>query len=160
MVDGKLPNGINQFRIVEALYFGQNLVEDETFEGWHDDVLELHADVIEVQEKAMASSGPLGTKPFGNTADSDSDRIAHRAIVCIGFLDVSPDFLIPDPHIEIIEAFSDMLVLDIGTNATDIAVGDSLTFKLKYMGALHLMSSNYIDKQVIDNVGADLAVAI
>lgn len=159
MLDGDLPYGINHFRVGEVLYFGKNLVEDETFEGWHDDVLELHADVIEVREKTMNPTGPLGTNPFGKTLEiEDSDRVAHRAIVDIGYLDVNPDFLIPDADVDIIDASSDMLVLDIGANRNDIAVGDTLTFRLKYMGALHLMSSDYIEK-VVASMGAELAAA-
>ncbi|MGO1401363.1 MAG: alanine racemase [Flaviflexus sp.] len=157
---GDLPDGINHFRIGEALYFGQNLVEEKTFDGWHDDVLELHADVIELREKSMAPSGPMGTNPFGNVAEETDDRIAHRAIVDIGYLDVNPDFIVPSlPGIKIIDAASDMLVLDLGENPRDIAVGDTITFRLEYMGALHVMSSNYIGKEVVDTEAAGAGIA-
>lgn len=50
--------------------------------------------------------------------------------------------------ISIIEASSDMLVLDLGENPSRLKVGDLISFKIDYMGALGLMNSNYIDKVV------------
>jgi predicted amino acid racemase len=41
-----------------------------------------------------------------------------------------------------------MLVLDVGSNPNNFKVGDMIRFKLKYMGALGLMSSDYIEKDV------------
>jgi predicted amino acid racemase len=43
-----------------------------------------------------------------------------------------------------------MLVLDVGENPKGYKVGDMIRFKLKYMGALGLMSSDYIEKKVAD----------
>lgn len=45
-------------------------------------------------------------------------------------------------------ASSDMLVVDLGTTKRNYKVGDWITFKLKYMGALGLLNSNYIEKVV------------
>jgi predicted amino acid racemase len=64
-------------------------------------------------------------------------------------LDVQPSFLISDDeHVHIIEASSDMLVVDLGDSAHNYRVGDVMSFKLKYMGALSVMNSRYIDKVV------------
>ncbi len=66
-------------------------------------------------------------------------------------LDCNPQYLIPeDEDITIIEASSDMLVLDVHKNEAGYKVGDQITFKLKYMGVLGVMNSPYIDKVVID----------
>ncbi|MDZ7845568.1 MAG: hypothetical protein U5L96_01625 [Owenweeksia sp.] len=46
-------------------------------------------------------------------------------------------------------ASSDMLVLDLGDNKQGYTVGDYLKFDLKYMGALSLLSSSYVEKRVI-----------
>ena len=58
-------------------------------------------------------------------------------------------FLIPDDeHVKVIEASSDMLVVDLGESTHDYKVGDIMSFSLKYMGALSVMNSRYIDKVV------------
>ena len=41
-----------------------------------------------------------------------------------------------------------MLVVDLGESAQSYVVGDVMSFKLKYMGALGVMNSRYIDKVV------------
>ena len=53
-----------------------------------------------------------------------------------------------DPAVKIIEASSDMLVLDLGDNAGGYKTGDLISFKLRYMGVLGLINSNCIDKIV------------
>lgn len=152
----QLPACVNHFRVGEALYFGADLFEENTFDGMHDDVLELHAQIIELSEKPTLPSGPLGKNPFGVTAEIDKQdddeygTTAYRAILDVGYLDVAPQYLIlEDSSVGILDASSDMLVLDAGTNEAGLKVGDHISFKLKYMGALHLMNSTYIDKKVI-----------
>ncbi len=67
----------------------------------------------------------------------------------IGLLDINPDYLIPeDDSVRIIEASSDMLVVDLGNNEKRYKTGDVISFDLKYMGVLGLMNSNYIEKIV------------
>lgn len=157
---GQLPASVNHFRVGEALYFGADLFEGQTFDGMHDDVLELHAQVIELSEKPMTPSGPLGKNPFGVTAQSDYEQgaTAYRAILDVGYLDVSPQYLIlEDEALGVLDASSDMLVLDAGANHAGLKVGDHVCFKLKYMGALHLMNSAYIDKVVVNDAGERLA---
>lgn len=152
---GTLPDGINHFRVGETLYFGADLFENGTFEGMHDDVFELFAEVIEITEKPKIPIGQLEANPSGETFEineEDYGKTSCRAIIDVGVLDISnPDFLIPeDPEIQIIGASSDMLILDLGKNSDQYHVGDLVRFKLKYMGALRLFNSYYIEKQVVD----------
>jgi predicted amino acid racemase len=119
-------------------------------------VLELHAQVIELAEKPTTPSGVLGKNPFGQTAEGDAEGpgTTHRAILDVGYLDISPQYLTPvDPRLEVIGGSSDMLVLNVGDNEASLKVGSYVTFRLKYMGALHLMNSPYIDKFVLDGSG-------
>ena len=152
LLRNQLPAGINHFRVGEALFFGKNLFNGETIEGMSDSVLELSTHIIEISEKPLVPTGDLGTNPQGRSAsvnDEDYGKTAYRAILDIGYLDVQPDYLIPvDPSIEISDASSDMMILNVGNNPNDYKVGDLVRFKLKYMGALSLMSSDYIDKEV------------
>ena len=157
LLQGGVPESVNHFRIGETLFFGLNLVTGETLEGFHRDVLELHAEIIEVAKKPMTPSGELGENPFGERRELEPGTpvtLSHRAILDIGYLDINPDYLIvQDPTMTILDASSDMLVLDLGDNPNGLEVGDTIAFELKYMGALHLMNSSYIDKLVVDEVG-------
>jgi predicted amino acid racemase len=73
-----------------------------------------------------------------------------RGILDLGLLDISPDFLMPyDEQITIVGASSDMLVLDFGDADRNYKVGDLVDFKLKYMGALGIMNSFYIEKKLV-----------
>lgn len=147
-----LPHGVNHFRVGEALFFGKNLFTDGVIEGMSDRVLEFYIQIIELSEKPMAPMGELGTNPQGKKSvipDEDYGKTSYRAIVDIGVLDIQQNYLIPvDDHINITDASSDMLILDVGSNPDALKVGDMIRFKLKYMGALGLMSSYYIEKKV------------
>lgn len=149
----QLPAGINHFRIGEALYFGINLVTMDTIPGMRDDVFEFYAEIIELYKKPVIPSGQLAENPSGETYKidkSDYGRESYRAILDVGLLDVKEDFLITeDDSIEIVGSSSDMLVVDIGEKKKNYKVGDLVKFDLRYMGALGLMNSNYIEKIVV-----------
>ncbi|PWN05251.1 alanine racemase [Rhodohalobacter mucosus] len=152
LLRNQLPTGVNHFRVGEALFFGKNLFTDGVIEGMSDQVMELYSQIIEISEKPMVPTGDLGVNPQGKTtqiAEDDYGKTSYRAIIDIGVLDIQPDYLIPvDENIKIQDASSDMLILDVGTNENDYKVGDMIRFKLKYMGALGLMSSDYIEKRI------------
>lgn len=148
----QLPKSVNHFRIGETLYFGLNIEDGSTFEGMHDDVFKLRAEIIELTEKPMLPVGELAENPSGEMLEIDEGlygKTSFRAILDAGLLDISPDFLIPyDKHIEVVGASSDMLVLDLGKTNEKYKVGDLVDFRLKYMGALGIMSSDYIEKRL------------
>ncbi len=147
------PEGVNHFRVGEILYFGLNLFTMEKVEGMRDDVFKLHAEIIELYEKPKVPIGELAENPSGDIAEIDEEdfgKQSYRAILDIGLLDMSPEFLIPeDDKIEITGASSDMLVIDLGTTDRNYKVGDLVTFKLRYMGALGLLNSDYIEKKIV-----------
>lgn len=149
----QMPQGINHFRIGEALFFGLNLFTGETFEGMYDDVFELFTEIIELTEKPMIPSGMLAENPSGESFEIDESlygKTSHRAILDVGLLDINPKFLIPkDESISVIGASSDMLVVELGENRANYKVGDVLRFGLKYMGALSVLNSRYIAKKVV-----------
>jgi predicted amino acid racemase len=154
LLNNQLPDGINHFRVGEALFFGKDLFSDGVIDGMSDQVMELYTQIIEISEKPMVPTGDLGVNPQGKTAEIKEEnrgKTAYRAIVDIGTLDIQPNYLIPvNDNITISDASSDMLVLDVGENPKGYKVGDMIRFKLKYMGALGLMSSDYIEKKVAD----------
>ena len=152
LLNKQLPKGVNHFRIGEALYFGADLFKGGVLPGMEADVFTLYTEVIELHEKPVVPTGVQMENPSGvlhEFDDADRDRTTYRAIIDIGLLDVHPHFLIPeDPGVTIIEASSDMLVVDLGESEPKYKVGDEIRFTLKYMGALSIMNSRYVDKVV------------
>lgn len=152
LLNSQLPKGINHFRIGEMLYFGNNLFTDEIVKGMQSDVFTLHAQIIELIEKPKVPIGEMQTNPSGEQYEIDEKdygKMSYRAILDLGLLDISTDFLIPlDKGVKITGASSDMIVIDLGSTKRNYKVGDWVKFKLKYMGALSLLNSNYIDKIV------------
>ncbi|MCH7415687.1 alanine/ornithine racemase family PLP-dependent enzyme [Belliella sp. R4-6] len=152
MLHQQLPKGVNHFRIGETLYFGVDLFEEKIIDGMNGDVFELYAEIIEMQEKPLLPSGALAANPQGEVIEIDESlygKSSFRAILDIGLLDVDPKYLIPeDGEFEILGASSDMLILNLGLNPKGYKVGDLVKFNLKYMGALGIMNSSYVDKKV------------
>lgn len=152
LLNKQLPHGVNHFRIGEALFFGADLFTGGTLPGMNADVFKLFTEVIELYEKPVVPTGERMENPSGRKAkfsDADRGRKTYRAIIDVGLLDVQPGFLIPDDdRVKVIEASSDMLVVDLGESSQNYKVGDVMTFGLKYMGALTVMNSRYIDKVV------------
>ncbi|PKP24896.1 MAG: amino-acid racemase [Bacteroidetes bacterium HGW-Bacteroidetes-2] len=154
LMKGQVPKGINHFRIGESLFFGVDLFENKTIDGMCDDVFLLHAEIIEITKKPMAPYGVLDVNPSGQTLkieESDYGKTQKRAILDIGLLDIAKmEFLFPtEKDLGFIGASSDMLVLDLSAAKKKYKVGDIITFKMSYMGALGVMNSNYIEKRLI-----------
>ncbi len=153
MLHKQLPKGVNHFRIGETLYFGVDLVEEKNIEGMHENVFELFTEIIEMQEKPMLPTGTLATNPQGEVMDIDESlygKSSFRAILDLGLLDVDPKYLIAaDGEFEILGASSDMLIINLRENPKKYKVGDLIKFRLKYMGALAILNSSYIEKRVV-----------
>ncbi|MHB1277608.1 MAG: alanine racemase [Bacteroidia bacterium] len=152
LVNKQLPKEVNHFRVGETLYFGLDLVSGETIPGMRSEVFELFTEIIEITEKPMLPSGELAANPQGITMAIDTGlygKTAIRAIVDIGLLDIDPKYLIYDEEdFQIVGSSSDMLILNLGENKRNKKVGDLIRFRLKYMGALAVLNSFYIEKTV------------
>jgi ornithine racemase len=152
LLSHRLPRGINHFRMGETLFFGNNLFTKEGIEGMEQQVFSLHAEIIEIRKKPMVPSGILDENPSGKVAQILPDNYgkkAHRAIIDVGLLDIGLDHIQPlDQRLQIEGGSSDMIVLDISAAVEDYEVGGFIEFTVDYMGALALMNSHYIEKQV------------
>ena len=147
------PLAVNHFRIGEALFFGKDLFTGHTIEGMHNDVFKLYAEIIEITEKPNTPTGELGENVAGNSFSmNDVDDLgitSLRAILDIGLLDMQPQYIeADDTDITIVDASSDMLVIDISKSKKSYQIGDLIAFKIRYMGALYLLNSEYIDKTI------------
>jgi len=147
------PMAVNHFRIGEALFFANDLFTGKIIEGMESEVFKLYAEIIEITEKPDIPSGELGENVAGNTFETnenyDLGSSSLRAILDIGLLDMQPQYIEPDDeNIKMIDASSDMLVVDISNSENNYKIGDLISFKIRYMGALYLLNSNYIEKIV------------
>ena len=149
----RVPKGINHFRIGEALFFGNDLFTGGPVQEMEQEVFKLYSEIIEITEKPVVPTGMLAENPSGNTFEIEPDdygRTSYRAILDIGLLDIPTQFLKPvDPQLEIVNASSDMLILDLGEDHGRYEVGHLVEFDLVYMGALGLLNSKYIDKKTV-----------
>jgi predicted amino acid racemase len=149
----QVPKAINHFRIGETLFFGVNLWDETPFPGMETGVIKLYSEILEITEKPKVPIGMLSVNPSGEVFEIEEDdygKTSYRAIIDVGLLDISPDYMIPDDSsIKVVNASSDMLIVDLGDNKGHYEVGDLLSFNLKYMGALSLLNSDYIDKKVV-----------
>ncbi len=154
LAKNQVPPGVNHFRVGETLYFGANLWTGKTIKGMKDDVITFKAEIIELIEKPIVPEGTLAENPSGESFEvkaEDYGKTSWRALLDVGLLDIGPDFLLPvDKNMEMAGASSDILVIDLGKNPKKYNVGDFIKFKLKYMGALRLFSSDYIIKRLDD----------
>jgi predicted amino acid racemase len=147
------PMAVNHFRIGEALFFGKDLFTGDTIKSMHNDVFKLYTEIIEITEKPDTPIGELGESGVGNTfvkdEEADLGMTSLRAILDIGLLDMQPQYLeAEDSGITIVDASSDMLVIDISNAEKKYKIGDLVSFKIKYMGALYLLNSDYIEKTI------------
>tara|TARA_R110001583_G_scaffold48908_3_gene153068 strand:- start:328 stop:1401 length:1074 start_codon:yes stop_codon:yes gene_type:complete len=150
----QIPKGVNHFRIGETLFFGVDLFTNKTIPKMKDDVFLLFAEIIEITEKSIVPYGNLEENPSGETVEvnqEDYGRNHSRGILDIGLLDISKtEFITPvDKNISFIGASSDMLVVDLSQTKKIYKVGDLVSFKMKYMGALLVMNSEYIEKKLV-----------
>lgn len=147
------PQEVNHFRVGEALFFGADLFEEKTIKGMYPFTFELEAQVIEVSEKPAEPFGDMKANPMGvkyKKKEGNKGKKSQRAILDIGVLDVHPQFLIPkNKKLKIVGASSDMLVVDISKSNHKYPVGSTMKFELRYMGALSLLNSRYVDKEVL-----------
>lgn len=152
LINDKIPKEVNHFRIGEALFFGNDLFTGKLFNGMVGDVLKLFAEIIELSEKPVIPTGDQIENVAGHIPSydpADEGRTTFRAILDVGLLDINPKFITPDDErIKIIEASSDMMVVDLDDNPGKYKTGDMISFSLRYMGALGLLNSYYVEKVV------------
>ncbi|MFO7939911.1 MAG: alanine/ornithine racemase family PLP-dependent enzyme [Bacteroidales bacterium] len=149
-----MPKGISHFRVGETLFFGNNLFTGEDIEVMEQDIFTLYAEIIELTEKPMVPTGEIGENVAGESPEikeEDYGKMSYRAILDIGLLDIDPkNISCLDKSIQIEGASSDMIVVDLGDEKPKYRVGDLIPFRLNYMGALSVLSSQYINKKVVD----------
>ncbi len=148
--NGKIPAGINQLRIGEAIIRGVESAFGDRIEETSDEVFILKAEIIELKEKPSIPIGTIGFDAFGNVPEFQDKGTIRRAIIAIGKQDVKVDGMIPlDSGIEILGASSDHTIIDISKSSKNYQIGDTFAFKLDYVATLMAMTSEYVEKRYL-----------
>jgi len=148
--EGKVPTGVNNLRLGEAIALGRETAYGERVAGANTDSYILQAEIIELKSKPSIPRGVIGMDAFGNKPQFEDRGIRKRAILAVGRQDMDPDGLIPkDPNIVVIGASSDHLIIDVQESTNDYKVGDILSFELEYGALLKIMTSEYISKDFL-----------
>ena len=151
LMRGKIPSGVNHFRIGEAVFLGTSPLNNEPFLNLHTDSFTFTGNIIELYKKpntpdevisSVGEKGELEAKHHSNSS--------YHAVMDFGELDVDADYLVPiDKEISYFGSSSDMTVYDLKENKSNYETGAVLQFRLKYMAVAILMASSSIDKKVI-----------
>jgi ornithine racemase len=131
--NNKMPKGINQVRIGEAILLGHETSSYTSISGAYGDAFKLEAEIIEVKKK----KGHI-----------------FKLILALGIQDVNSENIVCDfPGLKLISESSDHTVMEAETGSEDIShldVGDVLPFNLNYFGLLACMTSPFIKKIYIE----------
>ncbi len=154
LLEGRLPAGINNLRVGEAiLQGGIETFRDTPWPELEPDACRLTCDIIEVKKKPSRPIGLPGYDAFGNQpvfAD-EGDRL--RAIGNLGREDAILEGLTPiRPGIRVLGGSSDHLLLDVTDAVPPVAVGDRMAFRMNYAAMLMAMTSEYVGKAPMHDV--------
>lgn len=154
LLEGRLPAGINNLRVGEAiLQGGIETFRDRPWDELEFDAARLSTDVIEVKLKPTRPIGESGYDAFGNQPVFADDGDRMRAIANIGREDVVIEGLTPiAPGIRVLGGSSDHLLLDVTDADPPVVVGDRLAFRMGYGAMLLAMTSEYVEKTPIHDV--------
>lgn len=151
LLDGRNIEGVNNLRLGESLVLGGETAYGKRIESTYDDVFQLEVEIIEVKEKPSRPIGTIGKNAFGKTPSFVDKGVRKRLIGAIGQQDVDKDDIIAlDEGLEILGASSDHLLLDGTDSSIDYKLGDKLVFNLSYGGILSTMTSEYVEKYIMD----------
>ncbi len=144
---GELPAGINNLRLGESFFLGNDTAYFSKLPGTVDDAITLEAEIIELKEKPSLPIGEVGKDAFGQVPVYEDKGLMMRAIVAVGQQDVALDSVEPvDEDLEVMGASSDHMIVDVTHSAKEYKVGDVISFKLGYGGMLRTTTSAYVER--------------
>lgn len=146
LLENKIPLGINNIRIGEAIVLGRETAYGNYLDNTYNDIFTLETEIIEIKEKPSFPIGDIGMNAFGKVPKIVDKGNMLRAILAIGKQDVNHEELIPYDDVNLVGSSSDHVIVDIGNAHSIYEVGDTMKFKLTYASILSLMTSKYVTK--------------
>lgn len=154
LLEGRMPRGITNLRIGEAiLQGGRETFIGKPWEALDRDAFLLTGELLEVKVKPSVPIGETGLDAFGRRPVFEDRGERLRGILNIGREDVIVEGLTPvEPGIAVLGASSDHLVVDLEDADPPPGVGGSLSFRLSYGALLAAMTSEYVEKRPMRDV--------
>lgn len=154
LLEGRMPEGVNNLRIGEAIIQGGlETFRDQPWEDLELDACRLTGELIEVKKKPSMPIGRSSYDAFGKQPVfvDEGDRL--RAIANIGREDVLIEGLTPiNQGVRVLGASSDHLVMDVTDANPPFQVGDRVAFRMNYGAMLAVMTSEYVEKAPVHDV--------
>ncbi len=151
VLSGRMPAGVNNLRIGEAiLQGGRDTFLDQPWPELDRDAFRLTGELLEVKTKPSVPIGRMGLDAFGRKPvfEDKGDRL--RGILNLGREDVVVEGLTPvDPGMAVLGASSDHLVIDLTGAEPAPEVGSLVSFHMNYGALLAAMTSEYVEKEPI-----------
>lgn len=133
VMSGDIPDRVNQLRIGEGIVFGTDVVSRVKLPSPYGDTFKVYAEVIELKDKPSAPDGPIGPDAFMRTHEWPDLGVRRRAVLALGEIDVSVDFLKPaHKGVTMVGASSDHTVVDVTEADPPVALGDELELDAEY----------------------------
>ena len=143
-----LPSDINNLRLGELILFGREPAMNICYSYLHQDSFILHVEIVELKNKPSVPVGKIGRDAFGKIPHFEDKGIRKRAICALGRQDTDVDNLTPlDKGMTIEGASSDHMIIDITGSRKKYKVGDVIKLVCNYSSALHICTSEYIEKK-------------
>jgi len=150
VIKGRMPRGITELRLGEALLLGTEAVNKDPVPGCSQSAFTFVAEVIEVRDKPSLPVGPTGIDAFGKVPVFEDRGIRRRAICAAGRQDIDHQDLRPRAAgVEVVGASSDHLVCDVTAASPRIAVGDEMGFDVGYSCMLRACTSPFVAKVIV-----------
>ncbi len=145
--EGILPEGINQFRIGEAILLGTDITGNRDIPYLEQETVVLEAEIIELKLKPSKPEGRIGLDSMGRKPEFKDKGKRLRAILAVGEQDVNPAGLKPlDRGAEVVHASSDHMIVDVTEVERPIRVGEVMRFRPNYSATLRAVTSPYVEK--------------
>lgn len=147
----EIASRINNLRIGESILYGTEAPYEERIENTYSDAFKLYAEILEIKEKPSVPIGEIGLDAFGEKPTFVDRGIRKRAILGIGKQDIRIEKIkAVDQEMIIIGGSSDHLIVDITNCKKQYDIGDVIEFDLHYAGTLGAMTSEYVNKVIIE----------
>lgn len=156
VVDGKMPPGVTNLRLGEAIGRGEETAYQQPVPSLEQDVITLEAGIVELQDKPSYPEGEIGLNAFGEKPFFEDRGRRLRAIIALGRQDTDHNGLTClDAGAEIVGASSDHLIVDLTQAQQHYRVGDLMRFSMNYSAILRGFTSEYVMREY---VGADYPI--
>jgi len=144
---GGMPARVNHARIGEAILLGRETTHRNPWPDTYQDAFVLHAEVLELKKKPSVPVGIRSEDAFGACPEFEERGVILRALLNVGREDINVEGITPhDPGVTILGASSGYLVVDVTEAASNIRVGETLSFSVNYAALLTAMTSEYVKK--------------